>query len=99
MELEEPRIIDFKSLFMVPYDSLKKNLKTFFVARLIPDARVVLQEKITRFFTRLAYDESIFLTDAELDGWKQAEGISETDFKETKKMLYNMPSRKSCNNI
>ena len=95
-DLKEPKIIDLKSLFLVPYNLLVKKIDFFFVARLIPEARVVLQEKITRFFTRLAYDEPIFLSDKELDGWKITEKISENEFEETKSRLKSLSLRKLC---
>ena len=93
-ELSEPKIIDFKSLFQVPYDVLTKNLKEFFVARIISEARVVLQEKIARFFTRLAYDEPIFLTDDELEGWKEEEDIKNDEFEEMVSKLKQFDVRK-----
>ncbi|HME50896.1 MAG TPA: hypothetical protein VKM55_01640 [Candidatus Lokiarchaeia archaeon] len=95
-EFKEPKVIDFKSLFLVPYNLLVKKIDFFFIARLIPEARVVLQEKIARFFTRLAYDEQIFLTDKELDGWKISEKISEKEFEETKSRLKGLAIRKQC---
>ena len=65
--LNTPKILDFFTLFLVPYEFLVDNIKNFFVARLIPEARVVLCEKISRFFTRLAFERAMYYSDIELE--------------------------------
>ena len=65
-KLQEPYIIDLKEIFTVPSKMILDNLDVYFIARLKDPAVKILQEKITRFFTRLAYDEEIFYTDEEL---------------------------------
>ena len=64
--LNIPKILDFTSLFLVPYEFLHNNLDLFFAARLINDARQVLCEKISRFFTRLAFEDVMFFNDNEI---------------------------------
>jgi Txe/YoeB family toxin of Txe-Axe toxin-antitoxin module len=64
--LKTPKILDFSTFFLVPYEFLKDNIKNYFVARLNPEARVVLGEKISRFFTRLAFERAIYYNDLEL---------------------------------
>ncbi|HEY0087717.1 MAG TPA: hypothetical protein VGB37_02670 [Candidatus Lokiarchaeia archaeon] len=64
--LKTPKILDLFTFFLVPYEFLKDNIKNFFVARLNPGARVVLCEKISRFFTRLAFERAMYYSDLEL---------------------------------
>ncbi len=65
-KLKHPHLIDFKEIFVVASDMIINNLDLFFIARLKLPAVKILQDKISRFFTRLAYDEEIFYTDEEL---------------------------------
>jgi hypothetical protein len=64
--LKTPKILDFSSFFLIPYEFLKDNIKNYFVARLNPEARIVFCEKISRFFTRLAFERAIYYNDLEL---------------------------------
>ena len=64
--LKEIHVLDFRNFFLVPYELLENNISRFFVARLKPPARAVLCDKISRFFTRLAFEELIFLSDEEI---------------------------------
>ncbi len=59
---KEPKLLDFKSLFLLPYEFFEENLEKYFVARLINEAQKVLSEKVSRFFTRFAFEDIIFLT-------------------------------------
>ncbi|KKM79188.1 hypothetical protein LCGC14_1352440 [marine sediment metagenome] len=74
---KEPKLIDFKSLFLLPYKFFEENLEKYFVARLINEAQKVLCEKVSRFFTRFAYEDIIFLTNKEIDVY--LESISDED--------------------
>ena len=58
---------DFRNIFFVPVKLIEKNLNLFWKARLKIPAVEVLKEKIRHFFTRLAFEESIFFTDSETE--------------------------------
>ncbi|MBD3189084.1 MAG: hypothetical protein GF308_00485 [Candidatus Heimdallarchaeota archaeon] len=62
----QPKIIDFSSMFLIPFDFLKQSVKELFVARLIPEARKVFAEKINKFFTRLAFEDIMFFSEEEI---------------------------------
>lgn len=62
-----PFVLDFKNIFFAPLELIKSNLDLFWKARLISPAVVLLKEKIKFFFTRLAFDECIFLSDDETE--------------------------------
>ena len=64
--LDFPKVLDLKSLFILPYDFLFSNINLFFLGRLFPEARTILKDKISRFFSRLEFENEIFLTDEEL---------------------------------
>ena len=55
-------MLDFKSLFFIPFEFFQDNIQNFFVGRLKSNALKVLIEKISRFFTRLAYEDVMFLS-------------------------------------
>ena len=63
---KEPKLLDFKSLFLIPYEFFQGNLEKYFVTRLNTVAQKVLCEKISRFFTRFAFEDLIFLTSNEI---------------------------------
>lgn len=94
-ELKQVKIIDFTSLFFIPFNFIYENIKRLFVARIIDDAHNVLKEKISRFFTRLEYDEPIFLDDDEVETWREEAEVSDEEYLRMKKILDTMPSRKT----
>ena len=63
---KEPKLLDFKSLFSIPFKFFQDNIQNFFVGRLKSIALKVLIEKISRFFTRLAYEDVMFLSGDEI---------------------------------
>ena len=52
-------------IFFVPTDLIKNNKEIFWKARLINPGLEVLKEKISRFFTRLAFEECLFFSKSE----------------------------------
>ncbi len=80
---EVQKVLDFMTLFIIPYDFLKDNIKNFFIARLISDAQQVLREKISKFFTRLAFDDIMFLTNEEIAKYIKKNKLNSEDVKET----------------
>ncbi len=52
-------------IFFVPIDLIKNNKEIFWKARLISPGLEVLKEKISRFFTRLAFEECLFFSKKE----------------------------------
>ena len=74
---KEPKLLDFKSLFLLPYEFFEDNLEKYFVARLIDEAQKVLCEKVSRFFTRFAFEDVIFFTNDEIASY--LDSISEED--------------------
>lgn len=62
-----PWELDFNNIFFISTELVKKNIDLFWKARLKSPAVEVLKEKIRHYFTRLAFDECIFLTDIEND--------------------------------
>jgi len=79
-----PLLANFRNTFFVSTDLVKENLDVFWKARLIDPAKEVLKEKISRFFTRLAFDECIFFNGSEIEHYielirkKQADNIKKT---------------------
>ena len=63
---KEPKLLDFKSLFFIPFEFFQDNIHNFFIGRLQNNALKVLIEKISRFFTRLAYEDVMFLSRDEI---------------------------------
>lgn len=60
-----PWELDFRTIFFVPIDLVKNNKDIFWRARLISPGVEVLKEKISRFFTRLAFEECVFFSNIE----------------------------------
>ena len=81
--LKVQKVLDFMTLFLIPYDFLKDDIKNFFIARLISDAQKVLCEKISRFFTRLAFDDIMFLTNEEIAKYIKKRKLNLEQVKET----------------
>ncbi len=81
--LRLPKILDFKILYSVPYQFLHDNLDLFFVARLNNDALNVLREKISRFFTRLAFEDIMFLNNEEVRKYAEIYKLNPEELKET----------------
>lgn len=52
--------LNFKTIFSIPINTIKNNLDIFWKARILSEALVVLKDKISHFFTRLAFDDTIF---------------------------------------
>lgn len=61
-EIFGPWGLDFKMTFFIPIDLIKKYKELFWKARLISPGLEVLKEKISRFFTRLAFEECLFFS-------------------------------------
>ena len=57
-----PWELAFKMIFFVPIDLIKNNKEIFWKARLISPGLEVLKEKISRYFTRLAFEECLFFS-------------------------------------
>ncbi|MHA1791030.1 MAG: hypothetical protein ACTSVI_00205 [Promethearchaeota archaeon] len=74
---KKPKMLSFKSLFFIPFDFFQGNIQDYFVARLKDHALKVLKEKISRFFTRLAYEDVMFLSGDEISTYLS--GLSEDD--------------------
>ena len=64
-----PWELAFKMIFFVPIDLIKNNKEIFWKARLISPGLEVLKEKISRFFTRLAFEECLFFSKAENESY------------------------------
>ena len=60
-----PWELNFQTIFFVPTELVKNNKNIFWKARLISPGVEVLKEKISRFFTRLAFDECLFFSNIE----------------------------------
>ena len=60
-----PWLSNFNRIFFVSIDLIQKHQELFWKARLIDHAKDVLKEKISRFFTRLAFEECIFFSNNE----------------------------------
>ena len=78
-------ILDFKTLFLIPYEFLNENIKEYFIARLKSSARNVLCEKISRFFTRYAFEDVMFLNNDEITPY--LDSISKEDRKVAEETL------------
>jgi len=63
---KKPKLLDFKSLFLIPYEFFQNNIQYFYVCRLKEPALKVLIDKITRFFSRLAFEDIMFLNGDEI---------------------------------
>ena len=63
---KEPKLLDFKNLFLIPYEFFQENLEKYYIARLKNEAQKVLCEKIARFFTRFAFEDIMFLKNEEI---------------------------------
>ncbi len=61
-EILGPWELDFKMIFFVPPDLIKKNKDLFWKARLKNPGLEVLKGKISRYFTRLAFEECLFFS-------------------------------------
>ena len=70
-EILGPWELDFKMIFFVPPDLIKKNKDLFWKARLKNPGLEVLKGKISRYFTRLAFEECLFFSKNETDGVPQ----------------------------
>jgi len=85
--LEKLNLLNFENIFQVPYDIINSNISVFFVARLKSPARKVLCDKISRFFTRLAFEEIIFLTDEEIKARISRNKITQEEAEEVLKLV------------
>ena len=61
-EILGPWELDFKTIFFVPVDLIKNNKEIFWRGGLKSPGLEVLKEKISRFFTRLAFEECLFFS-------------------------------------
>ena len=68
-EILGPWELDFKIIFFVPLDLIRNNKEIFWKARLISPGLEVLKEKISHFFTRLAFEECLFFSKAENESY------------------------------
>lgn len=85
---EEAKLLDFKSLFFLPYEFFEKNLQIYFVVRLKDEALAVLTDKISNFFTRLAYEDLMFLSGEELTHY--LESLSEEERNSAQKSIESL---------
>ncbi len=76
-----PWIVDFLSIFLVPIKLIKNNINQYFVTRLNPDVKLIFKDKISRFFTRLAFEDLIFLNPKERLEYKKEKNLSDEEFK------------------
>lgn len=93
----KPKLLDFKSLFLIPYEFFHGILENYFVARLKNEAQKVLCEKISRFFTRYAFEDVIFLSNSEVAYY--LDSISDIDKKIAKKTLEKLRNASDINNF
>jgi len=66
-EILGPWELNFRMIFFVPVDLIKNNKEIFWRARLKSPGLEVLKEKISRYFTRLAFEECLFFSKNEND--------------------------------
>jgi len=64
-EIFGPWELNFKMIFFIPIDLITSNKDIFWKARLISPGLEILKEKISRYFTRLAFEECLFFTKIE----------------------------------
>lgn len=76
-----PYFTNFNEIFILPSDLILKNLDIFWKARLSMEARVVLCEKIQKYFTRLAFDDVIFFTMEEIKLYIKYNKVNPEDIK------------------
>jgi len=88
---KESKLLDFKSLFLLPFEFFEENIENYFVARLISEAQKVLCEKVSRFFTRYAFEDIIFLTPNEIAVY--LDSIPDEDKKIAKQTLEKIGNR------
>lgn len=86
-EIFGPWELDFKMIFFVPIDLIKNNKEIFWKVRLISPGVEVLKEKISHYFTRLAFEECLFFSKNENEYY--------IDFKNRKKEEI-MKIRREC---
>ncbi|UYP48133.1 hypothetical protein NEF87_004418 [Candidatus Lokiarchaeum ossiferum] len=72
-----PFHLKFKTIFLIPTELVKNNLDIFWKARIIDHANVVLKDKIKNYFTRLAFDDCIFMDDSEFKIYRESLGDPE----------------------
>lgn len=65
-DLQHPMVIDFRKMFTIPFNVIMSNYDEYFVARLKRPLNDVLKEKISRFFTRLAFEDVYFYEEDEI---------------------------------
>lgn len=68
-EIFGPWELNFKMIFFIPIDLVTDNKEIFWKARLISPGLEVLKDKISRFFTRLAFEECLFFSKAENESY------------------------------
>ena len=76
-----PWIVDFLTIFLVPIKLIKNNINQYFVTRLNPDVKLIFKDKISRFFTRLPYEDLIFLNPKERLEYKKDKKLSNEEYK------------------
>lgn len=94
---KKPKLLYFKSLFLIPYEFFQGILRNYFVARLKSEAQKVLSEKISRFFTRYAFEDVIFLSNIEVAHY--LDSLSDIDKKIAKKTLEKLRNNNDINNF
>lgn len=73
-EIYGPWYVIFHTIFFVPVELVTNNINLFWKARLKEPLRDVLKEKISRFFTRLAFEECLFFSNKEIPYYIEVEG-------------------------
>ncbi len=76
-----PWIVDFLTIFLVPIGLIKNNINQYYVTRLNPDIKLIFKDKISRFFTRLPFEDLIFLNPKERLEYKKDKNLSDEEFK------------------
>jgi len=75
-----PWVVDFLSIFLVPINLIKNNMDQYFVARLTPEFKIIFKDKISRFFTRLPFEDLIFLNSKERLAYKKDKKLSDEEY-------------------
>ncbi|OLS12558.1 MAG: hypothetical protein RBG13Loki_3807 [Promethearchaeota archaeon CR_4] len=88
-----PWNMDFKTVFPVPTELITQNIDMFWKARILSEGLDVLKEKISRFFTRLAFEECIFLANNECECYikTKRKGLEEEIRKVRKALGFDNP--------
>ncbi len=73
-DMAKPMLLHLTRTFQVPFEFIMTNLDKLFVARIRDEAREVLKNKIAGYFSRIAFDDVMYLSDEEAAAAVQARG-------------------------